>query len=30
MEKLREREHDFSAKLRQKATLPRLKDYIQW
>ncbi len=30
MEKLREREHDFSAKLRQDATLPRLKDYIQW
>jgi MoaA/NifB/PqqE/SkfB family radical SAM enzyme len=30
MEKLREREHDFSAKLRQDATLPRLKDYVQW
>ena len=30
MEKLREKEHDFSAKLRQDATLPRLKDYIQW
>ena len=30
MEKLREREHDFSSKLRQDATLPRLKDYIQW
>jgi len=30
MEKLREREHDFSAKLRQEATLPRVKDYIQW
>src|SRR5512135_3655573 len=30
MEKLREKEHDFSAKLRQDATLPRLKDYVQW
>jgi MoaA/NifB/PqqE/SkfB family radical SAM enzyme len=30
MEKLREREHDFTTKLRQDATLPRLKDYIQW
>ncbi len=30
MEKLREREHDFSSKLRQDATLPRLKDYIRW
>jgi MoaA/NifB/PqqE/SkfB family radical SAM enzyme len=30
MEKLKEREHDFSSKLRQDATLPRLKDYIQW
>jgi wyosine [tRNA(Phe)-imidazoG37] synthetase (radical SAM superfamily) len=30
MEELREREHDFSAKLRQEATLPRLKDYIHW
>ena len=30
MEKLKEREHDFSSKLRQSATLPRLKDYIQW
>ena len=30
MEKLREKEHDFSAKLRQDATLPRLKEYIQW
>jgi len=30
MEKLREREHDFSSKLRQNATLQRLKDYIQW
>ncbi len=30
MEKLREREHDFSSKLRQDAILPRLKDYIQW
>jgi len=27
---LREKEHDFSSKLRQEATLPRLKDYIQW
>jgi len=30
MEKLKEREHDFSSKLRQGATLPRLRDYIQW
>lgn len=30
MEKLREREHDFGSKLRQDATLQRLKDYIQW
>jgi MoaA/NifB/PqqE/SkfB family radical SAM enzyme len=30
MEKLKEREHDFNAKLRQDATLQRLKDYIQW
>jgi len=30
MEKLKEREHDFSSKLRQDATLPRLKDYFQW
>ncbi|HMK51951.1 MAG TPA: hypothetical protein VK551_05540, partial [Thermodesulfobacteriota bacterium] len=30
MEKLREREHDFSSKLRQNATIQRLKDYIQW
>jgi MoaA/NifB/PqqE/SkfB family radical SAM enzyme len=30
MEKLKEREHDFSSKLRQNATLQRLKDYIQW
>jgi MoaA/NifB/PqqE/SkfB family radical SAM enzyme len=30
MEKLKEREHDFSSKLRQHATLQRLKDYIQW
>jgi MoaA/NifB/PqqE/SkfB family radical SAM enzyme len=30
MGKLREREHDFSSKLRQEATLQRLKDYIQW
>jgi MoaA/NifB/PqqE/SkfB family radical SAM enzyme len=30
MEKLIEREHDFSSKLRQDATLQRLKDYIQW
>ena len=29
MEKLREREHDFSSKLRQDGTLQRLKDYIQ-
>jgi MoaA/NifB/PqqE/SkfB family radical SAM enzyme len=30
MEKLKEKEHDFSSKLRQDATLPRLKEYIQW
>jgi len=30
MEKLKEREHDFNSKLRQDATLQRLKDYIQW
>ena len=30
MEKLKEREHDFSSKLRQDATLQKLKDYIQW
>jgi MoaA/NifB/PqqE/SkfB family radical SAM enzyme len=30
MEKLLEREHDFSSKLRQDATLQRLKDYVQW
>jgi len=30
MEKLTEREHDFTSKLRQNATLQRLKDYIQW
>jgi len=30
MEKLLEREHDFSSKLRQDATLQRLKDYVHW
>jgi MoaA/NifB/PqqE/SkfB family radical SAM enzyme len=30
MEKIREREHDFSSKLRQKDTFLRLKGYIQW
>ncbi len=30
MEKLEEREHDFSSKLRQDAILQRLKDYIEW
>jgi MoaA/NifB/PqqE/SkfB family radical SAM enzyme len=30
MEKLREREHDFSSKLRQDGTFQRLKEYIQW
>ena len=30
MEKIREREHDFSSKLRQKDTFRRLKGYIQW
>ncbi len=27
---LKEREHDFSSKLRQHATFPRLKQYVQW
>lgn len=30
MEKLKQREHDFSAKLRQESTVKRLKDYIGW
>jgi len=30
MERMIEREHDFGSKLRQDATLRRLKDYIQW
>lgn len=30
MEKLREREHDFSAKLRQKSVIAHLKQYITW
>lgn len=30
MEKLREREHDFSAKLRQKSVIKNLKQYITW
>jgi len=30
MRKLKEREHDFSSKLRQDATYQRLIDYIQW
>ncbi len=30
MEKLKEREHDFSSKLKQDATLQRLKGYVQW
>ena len=30
MKKIENREHDFSSKLRQKATIQRLKDYIQW
>ena len=30
MEKLKEREHDFSSKLRQESILQRLKDYLQW
>jgi len=30
MKILERREHDFSSKLRQKATIQRLKDYIQW
>ena len=30
MKRLENREHDFSSKLRQKATIQRLKAYIQW
>lgn len=30
MEKLREREHDFSAKLRQKSVIENLRHYIAW
>jgi sulfatase maturation enzyme AslB (radical SAM superfamily) len=30
MGKLEEREHDFSSKLRQHATVQRLKQYVQW
>jgi MoaA/NifB/PqqE/SkfB family radical SAM enzyme len=30
MKKIKEREHDFSSKLRQNATHQRLIDYIQW
>ena len=30
MEKLEEREHDFSSKLRQSTILQRLKEYIEW
>jgi MoaA/NifB/PqqE/SkfB family radical SAM enzyme len=30
MQKIKNQEHDFSSKLRQKATIQRLKDYIQW
>ena len=30
MGKLKEREHDFSSKLRQYATFQRLKEYVQW
>jgi len=30
MRKLKEREHDFSSKLRQHATFQRLKRYVQW
>lgn len=30
MEKLKEREHDFSSKLRQREILQRLQDYVQW
>jgi wyosine [tRNA(Phe)-imidazoG37] synthetase (radical SAM superfamily) len=30
MEKLKEREHDFSSKLRQDATFQRLKEYLRW
>jgi MoaA/NifB/PqqE/SkfB family radical SAM enzyme len=30
MEKLREREHDFSAKLRQKSVIGHLRQYIAW
>jgi MoaA/NifB/PqqE/SkfB family radical SAM enzyme len=28
--KLKSREHDFSSKLRQRSTVQRLKEYIQW
>ena len=30
MEKLREREHDFSSKLRQESVIKRLREYISW
>ena len=30
MEKLKNREHDFSSKLRQHSVLPKLKNYIEW
>ncbi len=30
MRTLEEKEHDFSSKLKQHATLPRLKQYVQW
>ena len=30
MGKLKEREHDFSSKLRQHATFQRLREYVQW
>ncbi len=30
MEKLREREHDFSAKLRQRSNIENLRQYISW
>ncbi len=30
MERLKEKEHDFSSKLRQREILQRLKDYVHW
>ena len=30
MEKLKNKEHDFSSKLRQSSVIKRLKEYISW